>query len=155
MLGFSGVFLVIRPGFIQFQIETLYVLCAVAAFSIFIITTRVLSQTESSLAIMFFSTFVGLCVLPLAKNGNWFIPASNEFLFLTWVDSSWQSDFFLPSLEACNASLISPLTYFSISGITTVEYFWFGDVPILISLTGLILIFGAMICVLCQDGKKQ
>ena len=53
MAGFSGVFLVIRLRFYEFQIESLGALFTAAAFSIFIISTRALSQTESSLITLF------------------------------------------------------------------------------------------------------
>ncbi len=36
MVGFAGVFLVIRPGFNEFQIETLYALCAAVSFAVFL-----------------------------------------------------------------------------------------------------------------------
>jgi drug/metabolite transporter (DMT)-like permease len=156
LVGFAGVFLVVRPGFKEFQIETVYAFGAAACFSVFLISTRILSQTESSLVTMFFSALVGTLVLPLTLDAGWVLPPWSEFPFLIGVGFFMTIGhfFFFLALRHLDASLISPLTYFSIFGSTTVGYFWFGDVPTLNSLMGFILVFGAGIYVLIQERRK-
>ena len=85
MVGFAGVFLVIRTGFIEFQIETLGSLCVATAISIFIISTHALSQTELSLITMFFSAFEGSLVLLLPVDASWIIPPLSDIPFLLGV----------------------------------------------------------------------
>ena len=131
LVGFAGVFLVVRPGFKEFQ-------------------------TESSLVTMFFSALVGTLLLPLTLDAGWVLPPWSEFPFLIGVGFFMTIGhfFFFLALRHLDASLISPLTYFSIFGSTTVGYFWFGDVPTLNSLMGFILVFGAGIYVLIQERRK-
>ncbi|HJM07120.1 MAG TPA: DMT family transporter [SAR324 cluster bacterium] len=156
MVGFAGVFLVIRPGFKEFQIETLYALCAAVSFAVFLISTRILSQTESTLITLFFSALVGTFVLPFTMDSSWIFPSWNEFPFMVGVGLFMTIGhyFFFLALRHLDASLISPLTYFSIIGSTTVGYFGFGDVLSLNSLMGFVLIFTAGITVLVQERKK-
>ena len=157
LIGFAGVFFVIRPGFSEFQIETLYALGAAVSFAVFLISTRILSQTESSVVSLFFSALVGTLVLPLTIDSGWVFPNWNASPFLVGVGLFMAIGhyFLFLALRYLDASLISPLTYFSIFGSTTVGYFGFGDLPSLNSLMGFVFIFGAGIHLLFQERKKQ
>ncbi|GAB5468929.1 MAG: DMT family transporter [Rhodospirillales bacterium] len=77
IVGFIGVLVMVRPEPEKLQLEALYVLTSALCFSLTSLTTRILTRTEGSASIMFYSTL------------GMFLPASLALPFF-WVPPDWQ-----------------------------------------------------------------
>ena len=83
VLGFIGVLIVVRPGVSTIGIGELAALAAAVCFSINVMTTKALSRTETTLAIVFWMTLLqaimalivlaGVPKIPLVTNVPWVI----------------------------------------------------------------------------------
>ncbi len=126
LIGFAGVLVMVRPDPENMQLEALYIVASAFCFALTSLTTRLLTRTETSAAIMFYST-LGL-----------FIPSSLILPFV-WIapDTEALGLFFLMGilgglglllLTTCYrnapASVVAPFEYSAL--IWAVLFGWIG-----------------------------
>jgi drug/metabolite transporter (DMT)-like permease len=146
IVGFSGVLLMIRPDGNPLVWSALLALGATFFLSLRDMITRRMSGTESSNAIMFFSTaFIGFCgamTLPLGwfipGIGHWRVPNLEEFgiLALTGILQGTGQYFMVTAFLLAEAVVVVPFRYFSLIFAAIYGFLLFGDVPGFAMLSG-------------------
>lgn len=129
--GFAGVLIVIRPGATAFDWVLLVPVAASFANALRDIVTRRLSRTETSIAILFWSTLIvmaaGFATAPFgwrpvtAVDAGWFVAAG--------VFNATAHFLMIEALRLGEAALISPVRYTSLIWATLIGYAVWGDLP--------------------------
>ena len=143
IIGFASVFLIIRPGFgMVHWAMTLPVLTA-TCFSLYQITTRILSRSDRTHTTYFFSATVGLAVTTACLPSLWVTPDLWEWVGLVFLGSAGGFSHYLliRAFALAPASLLAPFAYAQLIWSTTIGYLWFGDFPDLWTIGG-----GVIIC---------
>lgn len=146
LIGFSGILIVVRPGFDSVHPAVLYSLAAMLAYAIFMLATRYLSAYDPPLVTLFYSMFVGtLFGAPLALAG-WVWPPDA----LSWIlmgslgilggGGHW---LFIHAYRLAPASSIAPFLYTQLLTMIALGWLVFGDVPDLWTLAGSLVIVGS------------
>ena len=157
IIGFLGVLVIIRPGFLEINITSLSALAAGITYAFYIIYTRKLSFTDSAIVTLLFTGVVGCIFISIIVPFYWTNLDARELLLLISLASIGMLGHFLIilSLRLGEASKLAPLGYFEISTNILVGYAFFGDLPDLWIYSGLSLIVFSGIYIFMRENKDS
>ena len=157
IIGFIGVLVIIRPGFIEFNLASFSALAAGISYAFYIIYTRKLSFTDSAVVTLIFTGTVGCLLISLIVPFFWNSLNFSQILFLILLASIGTLGHFLIilSLRLGEASKLAPLGYFEISTNILVGYVFFDDLPDLWIYFGLFLIIISGLYIFMRENYKQ
>ena len=131
IVGFIGSLIVIRPGFIEFNLASVAALGTGFFYGIYLIITRKLHRSDSPLLTLLLTGVVGFVVASFLVPVVWINPTFNQWslLALMGIFACLGHLFLILSLKYADASKLAPLGYFEIVTNITLGYYFFGDFP--------------------------
>ena len=140
IISFLGAIILIRPTFdlLEFKIISLISLFGALILGIESIFIKLLSQNEKSIQILFINNFFGLLLSSIPVYFFWTTPNLYQILlcFLIGLFMLGAQSCFIKALQNSKISYVSPFFYSSLIFVIIYDFFIFGTVPDLISLTG-------------------
>ncbi len=145
IVGFFGCLIVIRPGFIEFNLATIAAMGTGLMYGFYLIVTRKLSNIDNPLLTLLFTGVVGAFIGTFALPFGWVTPTLNEWflLFLVGLFASIGHLLLILSLKFAEASKLAPFGYFEILPNIIIGYFFFNNLPDIYHLIGLLVIIGS------------
>ena len=130
-LGFLGTLIVIRPGFIEFNLATFAALGNGICYGFYLIITRKLSTSDNSLLTLLFSGVVGTIIISMFLPSVWINPSPNEWFMMAIIGfiASVAHLFIILSLKYADASKLAPLGYTEIITNILISYYFFHELP--------------------------
>jgi S-adenosylmethionine uptake transporter len=144
-LAFVGVLIVMAPGTSSFDAGVLVVLVSVLFGSLAIIQTRALKDENTTVMMVFYT--VGLAVITAVPAVfTWQPVATLDWLPLLGIGFLAQIGqyCFLRAYRIADASVLAPVGYLSIVCVTITGYIFFGEVPEVRVVIGVIVILVAL-----------
>ena len=131
IVGFIGSLIVIRPGFIEFNLASVAALGTGFFYGIYLIITRKLHRSDSPLLTLLLTGVVGAVVASFLVPVVWINPTFNQWslLALMGIFACVGHLFLILSLKYADASKLAPLGYFEIVTNIILGYYFFGDFP--------------------------
>ena len=156
VIGFLGVIIIIRPGFIAFNLASFSALAAGISYAFYIIYTRKLSFSDSAVVTLIFTGSIGFLFISLIVPFFWNNLNIEQILFLILLASIGTLGHFLIilSLKLGEASKLAPLGYFEISTNILVGYIFFNELPDIWIYIGLLLIVISGIYIFIRENYK-
>ena len=156
IVGFIGVIVIIRPGFIEFNFASFSALAAGITYAFYIIYTRKLSFTDSPIVTLIFTGVIGCIFISFIVPFFWINLNLHQILFLVLLASIGTLGHFLIilSLRLGEASKLAPLGYFEISTNILVGYVFFDDLPDIWIYAGLTLIVLSGIYIFIRENRN-
>ena len=156
IVGFIGVIVIIRPGFIEFNFASFSALAAGITYAFYIIYTRKLSFTDSPIVTLIFTGVIGCIFISFIVPFFWSYLNLHQILFLVLLASIGTLGHFLIilSLRLGEASKLAPLGYFEISTNILVGYIFFDDLPDVWIYSGLALIVLSGIYIFIRENRN-
>ncbi len=157
LAGFAGVMLIARPGSGLVATGVMFVLGAVAMNLGYQFLSRVLSASESTFALLFYTALAGSILYGVAV--PWFIedraPTLLELgLFASLgVFGGVGHYLFTAAFRYAPASLLAPLNYVQLLWAGLLGWVAFGHVPDAVSLIGMALIAGSGVLIALKTGR--
>jgi len=129
IVGFVGSLIVIRPGFIEFNLASIAALGTGFFYGIYLIITRKLHSSDSPLLTLLLTGVVGAVVASFLVPVVWINPTFNQWslLALMGIFACLGHLFLILSLKYADASKLAPLGYFEIVTNIILGYYFFGD----------------------------
>jgi len=142
LIGFVGSLIVIRPGFIDFNLASIAALGTGFFYGIYIIVTRKLHSSDSPLLTLLLTGVVGAILASFIVPAVWINPTFNQWslLALMGVFACLGHLFLILSLKYADASKLAPFGYFEIVTNIILGYYFFTDFPDIWTWTGLTII---------------
>ena len=130
-IGFIGTLIVIRPGFIEFNLATFAALGNGICYGFYLILTRKLSTSDNPLLTLLFTGTVGAIILSLFMPSIWINPTSNQWFMMALIGliASVAHLFLILSLKYADASKLAPLGYTEIITNIIISYYFFNELP--------------------------
>ena len=130
-IGFIGTLIVIRPGFIEFNLATFAALGNGICYGFYLILTRKLSTSDNPLLTLLFTGTVGAIILSLFMPSVWVNPTSNQWFMMALIGliASVAHLFLILSLKYADASKLAPLGYTEIITNIIISYYFFNELP--------------------------
>lgn len=131
MVGFVGVLLVIRPGFVDVHWSAFASLGSAMAGALYNIVTRKLAGRDAPLTSMAWSVLFGAVALSFAVPFAWTTPQGWEWLLLASMGCLGTFGHFLliHGHNKAPASILAPFSYTQILWATVIGYFLFNHFP--------------------------
>ena len=131
IIGFVGSLIVIRPGFIEFNLASVAALGTGFFYGIYLIITRKLHTADSPLLTLLLTGVVGAVVASFLVPVVWINPTFNQWslLALMGIFACLGHLFLILSLKYADASKLAPFGYFEIVTNIMLGYYFFGDFP--------------------------
>jgi len=138
LLGMLGAIIVMRPGTGLLHWSALVVLLGAFFFAMFNVVTRKLGSTDRSWTTLFYTFSIGTVLLSGAMPVVWRTPNLSEWtLFGACGMLGVAAHFSLfRSLTLADASMLAPLNYLRLLWVIGIGWFYFGDLPDLMTLLG-------------------
>jgi len=142
LVGFVGSLIVIRPGFIEFNLASIAALGTGFFYGIYLIITRKLHTSDSPLLTLLLTGVVGLVFGSFMVPVVWINPTFNQWslLALMGIFACLGHFFLILSLKYADASKLAPFGYFEIVTNVTLGYYFFMDFPDGYTFLGLFII---------------
>ncbi|GAA5170922.1 DMT family transporter [Viridibacterium curvum] len=142
--GFAGVLLIIRPGSSLDQLGVVFAMLTASCMTAYQLLTRVLTRSENSVAMLYYSGVVGTMLFTLSLPWYWatYMPPWQEMVLLC----SFGTLGFLGHLcftlafRDTQASTLAPLTYVQLLWAGLLGWLVFGQRPDSIALCGMAIV---------------
>lgn len=157
LAGFAGVMLIARPGSGLVTVGVLFALGAVATNLGYQFLSRVLSASESTFALLFYTALTGSILYGIAV--PWFLEDRAPSLLEAALFASLGvfggvgHYLFTAAFRFAPASLLAPLNYVQLLWAGLLGWVVFGHVPGAVSLVGMALIAGSGVLVALKTGR--
>jgi len=131
IVGFVGSLIVIRPGFVEFNLASIAALGTGFFYGIYLIITRKLHSSDSPLLTLLLTGVVGAVLASFLVPVVWINPTLNQWslLALMGIFACLGHLFLILSLKYADASKLAPFGYFEIVTNVILGYYFFGDFP--------------------------
>lgn len=153
-VGFVGVILVARPGAGGIHPAALLTVASAVCYSFYIISTRVLSRSDSTETTLFYSNLVGVVAMLPVMPFVWTTPASPlivVLMVLIGVFGGVGHYLLIMAHRLAPAGVLAPFIYSQIVWTTSLGYLVFGDVPNHWTMAGAAIVIGSGLYLLYRE----
>jgi len=157
LVGFVGSLIVIRPGFMEFNLASFAALGTGFFYGIYLIITRKLHSSDSSLLTLLLTGVVGVVVASFFVPIVWITPSFNQWslLALMGIFACLGHFFLILSLRYADASKLAPFGYFEIFTNLILGYYFFGDFPHYWTWVGLSIIISSGVYIYFRENYNS
>ena len=152
-VAFVGVLIIFRPGWGVFEPYALLPLAAAAMWALYLVLTRIVGRSDSSLTSLFYAVCLGAVGLTVAVPFVWQPPDLAGWLQLALVAVLGAVGHYLliRALQLTPAVILQPLTYMMVVFATVTGYLVFGDLPGWPTILGAAIIVASGIYVVARE----
>ena len=153
IVGFIGSLVVIRPGFIEFNLATIAALGTGCLYGVYLIITRKLHTTDNPLLTLLITGIVGTTISTLLVPIVWINPSVSQWFLLgiMGIFACLGHLLLIYSLRYADASKLAPFGYFEIITTIILGYYFFGDFPNIWTFIGLFIIISSGIYIFNRE----
>ena len=157
LIGFVGSLIVIRPGFIDFNLASVAALGTGFFYGIYLIITRKLHTSDSPLLTLLLTGVVGAVIGSFLVPIVWINPTFNQWslLALMGIFACVGDLFLILSLKYADASKLAPFGYFEIITNIILGYYFFRDFPDSWTFLGLLIIVSSGVYIFARERSKK
>ncbi len=157
IVGFIGSLIVIRPGFIDFNLASIAALGTGCFYGIYLIITRKLHSADNPLLTLLLTGVVGLIFGSFLVPVVWINPSFNQWslLSLMGIFACLGHLFLILSLRYADASKLTPFGYFEIITNVILGYYFFMDFPDKWTFLGLFIIILSGLYISLRENAKM
>ena len=130
-VGFIGSLIVIRPGFLEFNLASMAALATGFFYGFYLIITRKLSTSDNPLLTLLITGMVGALLVSLIIPFYWVKPTLNQWSLMAGIGvfACIGHLFLILSLKYADASKLAPLGYTEIIPNVLIGYYFFSELP--------------------------
>ena len=131
IVGFIGSIVVIRPGFIDFNLATIAGLGTGFFYGLYLIVTRKLHTSDNPLLTLLLTGVTGVVLISFAMPFVWINPSQNQWSLMAFIGifAIVGHLFLILSLKYADASKLAPFSYFEIITNIAIGYYFFNNFP--------------------------
>ena len=157
IIGFIGILVVIRPGYIPFESGALWLLSAALTFSIVIIIVKKLTEKDSSLTTVFYQ--MAFMVPPTFLIALFFWESVNLnqiFIFIFVAIAGFITQFsFAQCLKMAETTFIMPIQFTKLIWLSVIGYLFFKEIPDIWTWIGASIIFLSILFIAYREAINK
>ena len=157
VIGFIGSLIVIRPGFVEFNLASIAALGTGILYGFYLIITRKLHDADNPLLTLLLTGIVGAILGTMIMPTVWVQPTISEWymMFAIGFFASIGHLFLILSLKYADASKLAPFGYFEIVPNIIIGYYFFNHFPDSWVFIGLFIIISSGIYIFKREVKTK
>lgn len=156
LIGFTGMLVILRPGFGVFQPASLLALLTAGMYAVYIVLTRMVSRHDGAGTTVVYTAIVGGAVMTVVGPFYWTPPdIAGWALLLTLACTGAGGHFlFIKALESAPASVLQPFGFTVLVWATIVGFVFFGDLPDAATIAGAAIIVSSGLYTFYRERKR-
>ena len=153
LAGFTGVRVIIRPGFSDFQWTSLLPIGAGGCFALYILASRRLAASAPAAIHLFYSGLFAALALTVALPWFWVTPSAPDLgaMVLIGLVAGVSSGLALKAFELAPVPVLAPYIYSEMVMSCVVGFAFFGDVPDALAWLGIGIVVGGGVYVTIHE----
>ena len=153
IVGFIGILIVIRPGFIEFNLASIAAVCTGCFYGVYLIITRQLHSTDSPLLTLLLTGLVGAFIGSIIVPTVWVNPTLIQWswLIIMGLFACLGHILLIYSLKYADASKLAPFGYIEIVPNIILGYFLFNDFIDIWTFIGLFVIISSGLYIIRRE----
>tara|TARA_B100000029_G_scaffold498765_1_gene568092 strand:+ start:1301 stop:2215 length:915 start_codon:yes stop_codon:yes gene_type:complete len=157
MIGFVGILIIIRPGYLNFEFGSYLMIVASISFAFVLIIIKQLSKHDSNFTIIFYSMAIMTPLTLLFAIPVWATPSLNELMIFLIMGSCGMISHIclIQSLKIADTTLVMPFQYLKLLWASIIGYFIFFEKPDLWIWLGGTIVFFAVVYITYREGIKK
>jgi drug/metabolite transporter (DMT)-like permease len=155
--GFVGMLVILRPGLIPLELGPVLVVASSLLWATVMIIIKVMSRTESSLAIVaYMNIFLAIySVVPALFVWQWPSPEGWALMAAIGITGTLGQLGLSQALAETEPSAVMPFDFLRLIWVAALGYWFFGEVPDLFVWLGGAVIFGAGFYIAWREGQNR
>lgn len=157
LVGFAGVLIILRPGIGVFQPAAILGVAIALMYAVYTVMTKHVSRGDTFATTYWYTAFFGAIALSAIGPFFWVSPASIDWLWIATLCVSGLTGHycFIKALEYAPASVLQPLTYLQLVGVTVLGYFFFAEVPDVPTVLGALIIVASGLYIIWREQVRK
>jgi S-adenosylmethionine uptake transporter len=155
--GFIGVLIIVRPGLAGFNPASVVVLAGAIFFAASVVMTKVLTRTDSTLAILFFMAVVQLPMGLVPALRDWVTPGIAELPWILLIGGAALTAHYTltRALRIADASVILPIDFMRVPIVAVVGFLLYAEALDPWVFVGALVIFLSNYCVVRAESRPS
>lgn len=156
LVGFSGVILVVRPGFGGIHPAIIYSFCATLSYACYNVLTRYLARFDPSIVTQVYTPLAGVVLLMPVALWIWEWPAEPWFwmvMISTGISGGLSHYLLIVAHRRAPAPVLAPFAYIGLIFQTLVGYLVFSDIPSPWTIAGGAVIVGSGLYLMYREHR--
>lgn len=157
IVGFLGMLIILRPGFVAVELGALLAAGAAALWAVAMIVIKILSRTESSVAIVAWMG-IFLCAFSIGPAlWVWQTPSPWNLMWLAFIGfcGSIAQVTLSQSLKESEPTAVLPFDFLKLIWATILGAWFFGELPDVLTFAGAIVIFTAGLFIAIREHRHR
>ena len=157
LLGFIGIIIIIRPGYVPFEFGTILMLVASFSFSFVLIFVKKLSATDSSITIIFYHLLYMTPVFFILSLFYWENINLNQLIIFTLMGASGLLSHWClaQAFKMSDTTFVMPLQFTKLIWASLIGLFLFAEQPDIWTWIGGIIIFISVVYITYREAFKK
>ena len=157
LLGFIGIIIIIRPGYVPFEFGTILMLVASFSFSFVLIFVKKLSATDSSITIIFYHLLYMTPVFFILSLFYWENINLNQLIIFTLMGASGLLSHWClaQAFKMSDTTFVMPLQFTKLIWASLIGLFLFAEQPDIWTWVGGIIIFISVVYITYREAFKK
>ena len=157
LLGFIGIIIIIRPGYVPFEFGTILMLVASFSFSFVLIFVKKLSATDSSITIIFYHLLYMTPVFFILSLFYWENINLNQLIIFTLMGASGLLSHWClaQAFKMSDTTFVMPLQFTKLIWASLIGLFLFAEQPDIWTWVGGVIIFISVIYITYREAFKK
>ncbi len=157
ILGFIGIIIIIRPGYVPFEFGTLLMLAASLSFSFVLIFVKKLSATDSSLTIIFYHLLYMTPVFFILSLFYWESVSFNQLIIFVFMGASGLLSHWClaQAFKLSDTTFVMPLQFTKLIWASLIGLFIFAEQPDIWTWVGGVIIFISVVYITYREAFKK
>lgn len=155
VIGFLGVLVILRPGFVVFDPAILLPISSAATLALWYFTLKRLGRTESTATITVYQTIWASLLLFLLALPEWQTPSMTALWLSIAMAAMGTAAIFLMAraFDLADASLVAPFDYARLPFVALFGYLLFDQIPGLFTILGAAIIIGSAFYIARREAR--
>ena len=157
LLGFVGILIIIRPGYVPFEFGTILMLIASFSFSFVLIFVKKLSATDSSLTIIFYHLLYMTPAFFILSLFFWESVSVNQLIIFTLMGASGLLSHWClaQAFKMSDTTFVMPLQFTKLIWASLIGLFIFAEQPDIWTWIGGVIIFISVVYITYREAFKK
>ncbi|MGH6718930.1 MAG: DMT family transporter [Alphaproteobacteria bacterium] len=157
VVGFVGMLIIVRPGFEDRHWAYVLPVVSAAFWAIYVVLTRKLGSSDTSLTTLFYTPVAGAIALTAAAPLYWTWPTPGHWVILVMIGvlATIGHLALIRAYHLAPASLLAPFTYFSIVFATVLGFLVFDALPDKWTLVGAVIVVASGVYVFHRETRVR
>jgi drug/metabolite transporter (DMT)-like permease len=157
LLGFIGIIIIIRPGYVPFEFGTILMLVASFSFSFVLIFVKKLSATDSSITIIFYHLLYMTPIFFILSLFYWENISLNQLIIFTLMGASGLLSHWClaQAFKMSDTTFVMPLQFTKLIWASLIGLFLFAEQPDIWTWVGGVIIFISVVYITYREAFKK